>query len=254
MWAGLVDLLYPPICAACNSPGEHLCERCLLQSRRIQPPVCACCGSPVPPTGWGRAAVHTRDGRCEACRRHPPAYERARSVFVYEGPIREAIHALKYHGRRAAAAPLGLLLAQHASADLTQGVESVVPVPLHPSRLATRGFNQAELLARPLAARLGVPCLTHAVRRSHHERAQAELDAAARHASVRDAFCPGPAHVGTRVVLVDDVFSTGATAEACAAALKRAGASAVAVLTVARALLRGQAAMRDAREADAQRC
>jgi ComF family protein len=240
VWAGLVDLLYPPVCAACDGPGGHLCERCLSQSRQIQPPLCACCGSPVAPSGWRHAGAHARDGRCEACRRRPPAYDRARSLFVYEGPIREAIHALKYHGRRAAAGPLGLLLARHAPLDVVQGVESVVPVPLHPSRLVTRGFNQAELIARPLAARLGVPCLAHALRRSHHERPQAELDAAARRASVRDAFHPGPVRAGARVLLIDDVFSTGATAEACAAALRHAGAAAVTVLTVARALLKGQ--------------
>jgi ComF family protein len=195
----------------------------------------------VPPGASG-----AQSGRCDACRRRSPAYDCARSVFVYDGPIREAIHALKYHGRRAAAGPLGVLLAQRAPRDAIRGVDSVVPVPLHPSRLITRGFNQAELIARPLAALLGVPCVARALRRSHHDRSQAELDATARRASVRDAFHPGPARTGARVLLIDDVFSTGATAEACAAALREAGASAVTVLTVARALLRGPAALREA--------
>ena len=114
---------------------------------------------------------------------------------------------------------------------------AVVPVPLHPARLRERGFNQAELLAGPVAKALGVPCLQAAMRRLGIE-AQAGLHADARRHNVVGAFVPGPERVWGKVLLVDDVFSTGATAGACARALLAAGADQVIVLTLARAVLR----------------
>lgn len=184
---------------------------------------------------------------CAACLAHPPEFDIARSLFVYDGPLREAIHTLKFQGRRVAAGPLGTLLADLAPPEVTTRVGAVVPVPLHASRMATRGFNQAELLARPLAARLGVPCLTRALVRLRQNLPQAGLDAAGRRRNVLDAFAPGRAAVPGTVLLVDDVFSTGATAGACAGALRRCGAARVFVLTLARAVL-GRAVPRALRE------
>lgn len=175
---------------------------------------------------------------CAACRVDPPDFDLARSIFTYEDPLREAVHALKFRGRRTAADPLGMLLADLAPPQMTAGVGAVVPVPLHPGRMATRGFNQAELLARPLAARLGVPCLPRALVRLRQESPQAELDADARRRNVADAFAPGHPAVAGTVLLVDDVFSTGSTADACARVLRAHGASRVVVLTLARAVLR----------------
>ena len=175
---------------------------------------------------------------CAACRAHPPDFDLARSLFIYEDPLREAIHGLKFRGRRAAAGPLGSLLADLAPPEVTAGAGAVVPVPLHPGRMATRGFNQAELLARPLAARLGVLCLPRALCRLHQESPQVELDADARRRNVAHAFAPGHPAVAGTVLLVDDVFSTGSTAGACARELKGSGASRVVVLTLARAVLR----------------
>ncbi len=174
---------------------------------------------------------------CATCRLDPPAFQRARSLAVYEGPLREAICALKYRRRRAIAPHLGGLLAGWALANVPPGVSAVVPVPLDPSRLADRGFNQAELLARPVARALGVPCLPAALRRRGRE-AQAGLNAAARRQNVLEAFEPGSAPVSGKVLLVDDVFSTGSTAGACTRALLMAGAEQVAVVTLARAVLR----------------
>jgi ComF family protein len=118
------------------------------------------------------------------------------------------------------------------------GVDAVVPVPLHPARLADRGYNQAELLARPLSLTLKLPCLPGAVRRLTQEQPQVALDAMARRRNVAGAFAPGPSAVGGAMLLIDDVFSTGSTAGACARALRAGGASRVAVLTLARAVLR----------------
>lgn len=168
----------------------------------------------------------------------PPEFDLARSAAVYAGPLRDAICALKFRGRRVLAAPLGRLLADLAPLELTAGVTAVVPVPLHWHRLSSRGFNQADLLARPLAERLGVPCLRGALRRVRQEEFQEDLGAEARRQNVYGAFAAGPEAVRGRVLLVDDVFSTGATAAACSRVLRARGASAVMVYTLARALLR----------------
>lgn len=159
-------------------------------------------------------------------------------MAVYEGPIRAAIQALKYRRRRALAEPLGGLLATQGAGDPALRATCVVPVPLHPSRLAARGFNQADLLARPVAVRLGLPCVPDALRRIRQESPQAESDAVSRRTNVLRAFAPGPARPWGTVLLVDDVFSTGSTVSACADVLLEAGASRVVVLTLARAVLR----------------
>ncbi len=156
---------------------------------------------------------------------------------MYGGALREAIRALKYRRRRGVGHYLGALLAERTLGSLPSDLCTVIPVPLHPARLRERGFNQAELLARPVAKALGIPCLPAALRRLGRE-AQAGLHAEARRHNVVGAFEPGPAAVWGKVLLVDDVFSTGATAGACARALLAAGAEEVIVLTLARAVLR----------------
>jgi len=184
---------------------------------------------------------------CAACAAAPPAYALARSLAAYEGPLREAIHACKYQGARRVADALGVVLANAIPPEVADGVRAVVPVPLHASRLRERGYNQAEALAHPVARRLGVPCLPAALRRCRQEAPQARSGAAARRTNVAGAFAPGAHAVWGTVLLVDDVFSTGATADACAQALRAGGARRVHVLTLARALLRVQ--VRDLREA-----
>jgi ComF family protein len=194
------------------------------------------CGEPFP--GLGGTLP------CDACRRSPPPYAFARAVAEYRDGMREAIHALKFGGRPVLATPLGRLLAEAGARALPvppgDWVEGLVPVPLHPARLAERGFNQAELLAAPCAARWRVPVLPRVLVRARPTLPQTDLDPAARRANVRDAFrVRRPAAVeGRRVVLVDDVLTTGATVGAAARALRAAGAAAVGVLTLARVVLR----------------
>jgi ComF family protein len=158
--------------------------------------------------------------------------------------MREAIHALKFGGRPVLATPLGRLLAEAGARALpappADWADGLIPVPLHPARLAERGFNQAELLAAPCAARWRVPVLTRVLVRTRPTLPQTDLDPAARRANVRDAFrVPRPAAVeGRRLLLVDDVLTTGATVGAAARALRAAGAATVGVLTLARVVLR----------------
>jgi ComF family protein len=166
-------------------------------------------------------------------------------VAAYDGPLKAAIRAFKYHRALPVERFLVDVLVAGLPRDWNVPFTATVAVPLHPSRLRERGFNQAEILARAAAAVLGVPLRLHALVRRRQEGAQAGLDARARRLNVVGAFAATPAAAGQALLLVDDVFSTGATADACAAALRRAGASSVSVLTLARAVLAAAPAGRE---------
>lgn len=180
---------------------------------------------------------------CAACLRRTPLFTCARPAGIYEGSLRDALHALKFDGCRALAAPLGDLITRAVRAEASLGADVVVPVPLHPSRLRERGFNQAELLAHRVARTLHLPCHTHLVRR-RLTAPQSTLARTGREANVLGAFSCAGGLIGATVLLVDDVMSTGNTASACAGALLEAGAARVVVATVAAALLGGRAAAR----------
>jgi ComF family protein len=168
---------------------------------------------------------------CPRCRRGSPRLDRSRAIGRYDGALRAIIHALKYEGRRSLARRIAPLM-RLRGADVLDGADSVVPVPLHPSRRRTRGFNQAADLAR----HLGKP-VRHALRRARATPPQTGLPAAQRHRNVRHAFVltrAGLPLAGSIVVVIDDVSTTGATLEACARALKDAGVKEVRALTAAR--------------------
>jgi ComF family protein len=236
----LLDLVFPAVCPVCATRSDDpvhrpFCGPCWAALPVGLGPGCSVCGEPF--AGLAGALP------CDACRRTPPPYAFARAVAQYRDGMREAIHAMKYRGRPVLATPLGRLLAEAGTRALpipSGDWDGLVPVPLHPARLAERGFNQAELLAAPCAARWRLPVLGRALVRARPTLPQTDLDAAARRANVRDAFrVLHPSEVrGRRILLVDDVLTTGATAGAAARALRAAGATAVGVLTLARVVLR----------------
>lgn len=230
-------------CAACrrvlDSPLDGpVCASCWGEVHPLLPPLCRTCGDQLP--SW--RVISVAMAQCPRCRRRPGIVDAGRAAGEYEGVLREIIHAFKYDGRRSLARPLGAML-RAAGADVLGDADCVVPVPLHPWRRLRRGFNQAA----DLAGHLDVP-VVHALWRARATAPQTGLTAAARRRNVRDAFRLSPfLSRATRaafadeptVVLVDDVRTTGATLDACAEVLKRAGAREVRALTVARALTPG---------------
>jgi ComF family protein len=228
----VLDLVFPALCPVCGGRSDDRTHR----------PFCAACWTGLPLwedagcVGCARLFVGLPAGSsCEECRRSPPPFQWARAVGAYRDGLRAAIHALKFRGRVAVAAPLAALLAERGAAAAASA-DAVVPVPLHPVRLAERGFNQAELLAAPCARAWARPLVTGALVRTRPTRPQTELDAAERGANVAGAFAVRrpAALAGLRVLLIDDVLTTGATARAAARALREAGAATVGVLVLAR--------------------
>lgn len=212
-----LDLLFPPHCAGCQQSGFVLCPTCLAQMQPFPPPVCRYCGLQL-------AAGLTS---CASCQNRPLQLHGVRCVHVYQGALGKAIRDLKYTGQQRLAEPLGLLLAQ---AFIRHGMraDGLIPLPLHQQREAQRGYNQAALLARHCASHLNVPCLEHVVMRVRATPAQVHLNAQQRQQNVYGAFALTPgtharslAH--TTLVIIDDVCTTGATLEACAAPLYAAG-------------------------------
>jgi ComF family protein len=232
MLGALADLFFPPACAGCRAAAPELfCSSCtelveVLPSWRC--PVCS--GNLAPPIARGE-----EPGRCPACAARPPAFHAVASPFVYGGPVTQAIHRLKYRGERSLARRLAAPMAE-AGRDLLEGADAVVHVPLHPARRRERGFDQALLLASAVARSANLPHLRRALVRTRPSGHQVGRGREERGAAVAEAFLASEDVRGLSLVLVDDVVTTGATADAAALALARAGARKVGVLAVARAL------------------
>jgi ComF family protein len=201
-----------------------LCEECQEQIAYVEPPFCARCGN----------TVFTND-LCARCQTNPLQIDRIRSVVYFEGVLREALHRFKYDQLTALARPLGDLLATYWRQH-PMPVDVIVPVPLHNTRLRERGYNQAALLAREMARQVGVAVVERTLLRQRSTAPQVELDIKQRKKNVQGAFrCSSDALAGQRVLLIDDVCTTGATLEACAVAVREGGAHTVWALTLARA-------------------
>lgn len=227
----LLGLLFPFRCTSCKRVDEVLCEDCRAAFAPVQAPVCVQCGQPA----------DTQGTRCWRCQQHETSYVACRSIFGFEGTLRIAVHGLKYEGRVEIASLLAHEMIEGLVRDHPEHeewpLEAVLAVPLHPAREAERGYNQARLLARPLADQWGLPLLDDALWRVRDTRPQLGLNAQDRRQNVSDAFQADEWLVnGLAVLLVDDVRTTGATLESCSAALISAGAQAVYALTLAQAI------------------
>lgn len=235
-----LDALYPPKCAACGefipeappSPfPKFLCPDCLMDYAPAVSPLCLKCGMPfVSPEG--------PDHLCGGCLEKKNRFNMARAAGVYDGPLRTAIHRLKYNQKTALAAPMGGMLEQAYMDHYGPGcADLAVPVPLHKKRLRQRGFNQALVLVKHWGRNNGQfpPVEARALARVRWTQTQAGLKAKERAKNIRGAFAVVRPDLvrGKNVLLVDDVFTTGATANECAKALLKAGAKKVDVLTLA---------------------
>jgi len=228
-----LDLLFPAVCPLCSARlgagrRDPVCGHCWTSFARLAPPLCQVCGLPV--------ASESLAGPCPTCREIVPPFDSARAAAVYGGGVREAIHGLKFGGRRSLARPLGDLVAEQCAAALADHPDALVPVPLARRRERERGFNQAGLLAERLGETQGLRVRARWLVRLRATPPQSELTASARAVNVAGAFVAAPAVAGRHVVLIDDVITTGATVSECARALRAAGARRVGVLAVARVL------------------
>jgi ComF family protein len=224
--ASALDLLFPPRCAACDEPGDSpFCALCA-QTLVPAPAGCPLCG--VPQDESLLPALRPR--RCPACRTHPPRFAFAAAPYLHGGALADAIHRLKYEKREDLGAALSILF----EACLVPKSDVLVPVPLHPRRLRHRGYDQAAILAAGAARRFRIP-VAPLLRRVRETGQQVGRDRTSRERSVRGAFAAAGNVLGTRICLIDDVLTTGATASAAADALLLAGAARVEVRTLARA-------------------
>ena len=231
--AGITDLLLPPVCVSCrgraNSHGL-LCGNCFSQIEFITPPLCDRLGVPLP-FDIGTPSLSA------AAIADPPVYDRSRAVARYAETVRELIQGFKYRDRQEGLNLFGQWLVR-AGAELLTDADIIVPVPLYRSRLWRRRFNQSALLAQNLAKRTGIPTNSFVLRRVRRTASQVGLSVEQRKRNVAGAFkvAASRAHLihGKNVVLLDDVVTTGATAEACTRVLKRSKAARVDVLSLAR--------------------
>jgi ComF family protein len=235
---GILDFLLPSRCVYCHSsvgdsPAPHFCSSCWNDFDILSGALCPSCGRPFESP---EALNHSPSFLCSACRKTPPLFDQALSIGYFEGPLREAVHQLKYRPCRSLGKPLGEWMAGRLRP--LSAIDCVMPVPLHRKRLRERGFNQALLLAHQVGTRHGIPLVYDNLQRIRPTRPQVELNGEDRVANVAGAFgLRRPELVRDRhVLLIDDVFTTGATMNECAAVLKKAEAGQVTACTLARAL------------------
>lgn len=234
----LLYAVLPTACAACKTPLDDdpepfFCRTCWATVRPITGPACPLCGLPF---ASDITLTHSPGHLCQSCREQPPAFTRAWAGYLYEPPLQDAIRLFKYRGKVALAGTLGALLREswrdRPEADL------LMPVPLHPSRLRSREYNQALLLADELNRALRLPLSDDNLVRIRATPPQTELTRTERLTNLRRCFAVQrpDAVAGRRILLIDDVMTTGATASECAKALRKAGAAEVYVGVLARAI------------------
>lgn len=239
LWEAALNVLYPPACCACAQPSVEpdFCARCRKAIVVPRAPLCARCGAPF-------GALADVEHACGRCLTQPPAFGRARACAIYDAtqgahdPVKSVLQRYKYNRDVGLARPLGQLLIERCPLPFVD-YDVVVPVPLHLSRLRWRGFNQSSLLAAMLGRATGLVVDPLSLQRIRPTVPQVELTETERRRNVARAFrVVRPERLrGGRILLVDDVYTTGATVAECTRALCAAGVKSVDVLTLARAVL-----------------
>lgn len=230
--AGLLDWLLPPLCPLCCAAAperEGFCATCHADILPLESPCCPHCALPYPTTGGS-------DHLCEDCLRTPPPFLWTAAAGIYDRALRDAVQRFKFDAALHLDRPLADLLATAVAPRLEEFAPNLLlPVPLHPERLRQRTFNQSLLLARRLGRRWRIPVEARLLRRSRATPPQPGLSAAERRNNLRGAFVLQRPLAGARVLLIDDVMTTGATARECCHVLLEGGAGATAVAVLARA-------------------
>lgn len=227
-WKKSIDLLFPPRCAVCDglitSEDKGICDKCRGSLSYVTGPRCFCCGKTV---------ESEETEYCGDCRKRKHSFDRGFPLLHYVPPVSDAMAAMKYHGRAEYAAFYGSLLAECFGREWeTLKIDCLIPVPVHKDKLKKRGYNQAELLAEALGEILQLPVDNRILIRGEDTRAQKKLSRDERFMNLRSAFQPGSVTPPETVLLVDDIYTTGATADACAEVLFKAGAERVYITTV----------------------
>lgn len=223
----VTEFLFPRVCIGCGKFGDFICIDCSRKLSRLLPPICQRCGKPEP-------SAHL----CPECWKKHDGIDSIRSVYIFEGLIRTAVYDLKYYNLRSISGMLGRFMADYYRESNFFG-DYLVPVPLHTKRYRQRGYNQSELLAARLSDLTGVPLLPDGLQRVVDNVPQARTASIdQRRVNVEGIFrCDNGLVKGKQIIIIDDVCTSGATLEACAGALKRAGASRTFGFTLAREVL-----------------
>jgi ComF family protein len=218
-----LDLFFPPWCIGCGREGKYICDSCLQNLPLISPPICVTCGRPL-----------TIDGTCPGCIEGKVDIDGIRAPFLFDGVIRKAIHEFKYRNLKDISTSLAKFLHDFLL-DSPLPVDVLVPVPIHRKRLRERGYNQSSLIARELSRMCGMPIIENCLIRKVNTPPQVRTTSAIeRRKNISNAFaCINNRLEGKKILLIDDVSTSGATLNTCAGVLKAAGAVSVWGLTIA---------------------
>jgi ComF family protein len=220
-----VDFIYPPECASCGKPGALLCKDCKEKIQPLFDPICPICGYPV-----------ATPGVCQNCRDNPPPYTALRSWAEFEGSLRKALHKLKYESDLGLGLEFSYPLLQIIAKE-KWAIDYIIPIPISKKHRKTRGYNQATIIARPLALALGIPLFEKSVSRVKETESQVNLSREERFKNLHSAFLGNSAKLlNKKVLLVDDVATTGATMISCSQTLREFGCAQVFCITVARTI------------------
>ncbi len=225
--SGIVNQLFPSQCPSCSSRTDNVsvapfCIRCWSAIKRYSGPACRICATPL---------SSQYSDVCAGCLKDPPPFSRALGFGIYEGTLADAIHCYKFRGIRRLHKPLARLMLEIDA----PGTDALIPVPLTLSNLRERGFNQSLLLARVISKKYSLPLIFDGLLKREDTLPQIGLSAAGRRSNIRGAFRAARRFDGMRLMLIDDVMTTGATARECSKQLMKAGAKEVLVLVLARA-------------------